>query len=176
MDRRRTKARDADSPDPVEAVSLAASEEDAAATEARPARASLEALPIAGLSRRRAAWAIGAIVALWIVWLFARQIGDASAATARADQIRAENQALAAQVDALTAERALIQKQAYIEQQARGYGLGTPRERPFTLPADAPTPGPNAPGSAAVRLGAAEAPVSPLDAWLSVLFGSDGGT
>ncbi len=154
----------------------ASSEEDADASNAPRSRPSLDALPIAGLSRRRAAWALGAIVALWIVWVFARQIGDASAATARADQIRAENQALAAQVDALTAERELIQKQAYIEQQARGYGLGTPRERPFTLPPDAPSPGPNAPGSAAVRLGASTTPVSPLDAWLSVLFGSDGGS
>lgn len=171
MDRRRSEARDAtpldaDLPDAVDR------EESSSPPATRP---SLDGLPITGFSRRRAAWALGGIVALWIVWVFARQVGDASAATARADQIRSDNQALAAQVDALTAERELIQKQAYIEQQARAYGLGTPRERPFSLPLDAPTPGPDAPGSAAARLGAQPAPVSPLDGWISVLFGPNPG-
>ena len=171
MDRRRSEARDAtpldsEAPDALDQVEP---------TISAPTRPSLDGLPITGFSRRRAAWALWAIVALWIVWVFARQVGDASAATARADQIRSDNQALAAQVDALTAERELIQKQAYIEQQARAYGLGTPRERPFSLPLDAPTPGPDAPGSAAARLGAQAAPVSPLDGWLSVLFGPGSG-
>ncbi len=183
MDRRRLGARDAApiDPDPAEKGEPAEPFADqpaavAAAPEPQRPTASLDALPIAGLSRRRAAFALGAIVALWIVWVFARQVGDASAASARADEIRAENQAIATEVDALTAERELIQKQAYIEQQARGYGLGTPRERPFSLPADAPTPGPDAPGSAAVRLGAQVVQRSPLDAWMSVLFGPDGGS
>lgn len=171
MDRRRPVDRDAA---PLDADEPGALDLDEAPT-APAQRPSLDGLPIAGFSRRRAAWSLGAIVTLWIIWVFARQVGDASAATARADQIRSDNQSLAAQVDALTAERELIQKQAYIEQQARAYGLGTPRERPFSLPLGAPTPGPDAPGSAAARLGAQVAPVSPLDGWLSVLFGPDPG-
>src|SRR5512142_1734829 len=109
MDRRRPVDRDAA---PLDADETGALDLDEAPTV--PAqRPSLDGLPIAGFSRRRAAWSLGAIVTLWIIWVFARQVGDASAATARADQIRSDNQSLAAQGDALTAERELIQKQAY---------------------------------------------------------------
>ncbi|HEY6057707.1 MAG TPA: hypothetical protein VIV06_06710 [Candidatus Limnocylindrales bacterium] len=145
--------------------------DDAAAGEPAPAPPSLDGLPVLGISRRRTAWALGAIVTVWIIWVFVRQVGSASAATARADAIRDENATLQGQVTALQAEMELIQKQAYIEQQARGYALGTPRERPFSLPANAPTPGPDAPGSAGARLGAQDARVTPLESWLSLLFG-----
>ena len=118
---------------------------------------------------------MGAFVSIWIIAVFARQVGDAQAASARADRIRVENLAAAADVAALQAELQLIQKQEYIEQQARGYGLGTPRERPFALAPDAPALPADAPGSSAARLGAVTETRTPLESWLSLLFGPDPG-
>lgn len=134
-------------------------------------RVSLEGLSIAGITRRRAAFAIAAFVTLWIVAVFARQVGDAAAASARADSLRADNALVETNVAALQAELQVIQRQAYVEQQARGYGLGTTRERPFALAPDASPLPSSAPGSAAVRLGAVTATGSPLETWLSLLFG-----
>jgi cell division protein FtsB len=134
----------------------------------------LASLPIAGITRRRAAWVLAAIVSIWIVAVFARQVGDAGAAAGRADRLRVENAVLASQVDALSKELDVVQRRAFIEQQARAYGLGGARERPFTLGPDAsPLPG-DAPGSASVRLGASTARTSPLDTWLDLLFGPSG--
>ncbi len=138
------------------------------------AMGSLADLPVAGLTRRRIALLIGALVAAWVIVLFARQVGEASAATARADAARMSNAALAANVVDLQRELELIQRDAYIGQQARIYRLGTPQEIPFTLADDAPSLAPDAPGQAAVRLGAVTTRQSPLDAWLDLLFGASG--
>ena len=54
------------------------------------------------------------------------------------------------------------------------FGLGARGEIPFALAAGAPALEPDAPGSAAVRLGAAPLDRSPLDVWLDVIFGTDG--
>jgi hypothetical protein len=135
----------------------------------------LDGLSVAGITRRRAAIALAVLVTVWIVAVFARQVGDASAATVRADQIRAENVEIAANVADLRSELQLIQTEPYIVQQARGYALGGLRERPFVLAGDAgPLPS-DAPGSAGLRLGARSETRSPLDSWLSVLFGPDPG-
>ena len=77
----------------------------------------------------------------------------------------------AADVIALEDELALIQRQAYIEQQAREYRLGAPRERPFILADDAPALASDAPGTAATRLGANLDDETPLESWLDLLFG-----
>ncbi len=130
----------------------------------------LSSLPVAGITRRRVAFLIAAICSVWVVIVFAKQVGESAAATARAESMRTQNAALAAQVEALEREYELIQSPEYIVQQGRAYRLGNPREVPFTarerqLPV-------NAPGSASVRLGAAaEAPPTPLESWLSLLFG-----
>jgi cell division protein FtsB len=134
----------------------------------------LASLPIAGITRRRAAWVLAAIVSIWIVAVFARQVGDAGAATGRADRLRVENAVLVSQVDALSKELEVVQRQAFIEQQARAYGLGGARERPFTLGPDASPLPADAPGSASVRLGAGAAHTSPLNTWLDLLFGPSG--
>jgi cell division protein FtsB len=136
---------------------------------------SLDGLSVAGITRRRAAFALAALVTVWVVAVFARQVGDASAATARADRIRAENVEIAANVADLRSELQLIQTQSYIEQQARGYGLGNPRERPFALAGEADPLPSDAPGSAGLRLGAQSEKRSPFESWLSVLFGPDPG-
>jgi cell division protein FtsB len=133
--------------------------------------ANLADLPVAGLTRRRIALLIGALVAAWVILLFARQVGEASDASSRADAIRAQNEILAANVAALEQELQLIQRQAYVEQQAREYRLGAPRENPFILAGDAPALAPDAPGTAATRLGAVVVKATPLDSWLTLLFG-----
>jgi hypothetical protein len=131
----------------------------------------LSSLPIAGLTRRRLAGILGVLLAVWIVVVFARQVGEASAAAARVEQMTAENAARSRDVTALARELAQIQRPTYIEQQARAYRLGASKEIAFTLAEDAPPLPDDAPGSASVRLGATSAHVSPLERWLTLLFG-----
>ena len=131
----------------------------------------LAALPLAGISQRKMAMLVGALVAAWIIVLFARQVGDASAASARAEAMIADNAVRHAQVAALDRELARIQQSRFVLLQARAHGLGGHTEIAFTLdPGAAPLPS-DAPGSAALRVGAA-APVSALERWLTLLFGS----
>ena len=139
----------------------------------RPARVApdLAALPIVGITRRRMAAFIGVLLAIWVVVVFARQVGEAQAATSRAEQLAADNRASQLKVAALERELDLIGRQRYVVQQARGYGLGTTREIAFTLDPAAPSLPPDAPGSAAVRVGAPRSDVTPLESWLTVLFG-----
>lgn len=131
----------------------------------------LDGLTVAGFTRRRAAFLAGTFATIWIVAVFARQVGDASAATAKADALRADNAAVASDVAALQAELEQIQQGPYVAQQARGYDLGAPNERAFTLAPGAPALPSDAPGSASLRLGGHPAVRSPLDTWLLVLFG-----
>jgi cell division protein FtsB len=154
-------------PPDVELDTDDASPEDVAAAVAPD----LTGLTVAGLTRRRAVFLAAAFVAAWIVILFARQVGQASEATQRLRDLDAGNQALTGRVASLQRELQLIQRQEYILQVARGFGLGRGREIPFTLkPGTAPVPA-NAPGSASLRLGAADDSQSPLESWLSLLFG-----
>ena len=131
----------------------------------------LGGLAIAGITRRRVAWILAAIVSIWIVAVFARQVGDAGAAADRADRLRFENSGLVSQVDDLQKELDLVQRQAFVEQQARANGLGGKGERPFALGPDASPLPADAPGSAAVRLGAMPTRTAPIDVWLDLLFG-----
>jgi cell division protein FtsB len=141
---------------------------------AAAALGSLSDLPVAGLTRRRIALLIGALVAAWVIVLFARQVGEASEATARADAMAAHNVQLQEDVAGLEQELGLIQRQSYVAQAARGYRLGSPDEIPFTLAEDAPTLAPDAPGSASTRLGTTADRERPIDAWARLLFGDAG--
>ncbi len=133
--------------------------------------ADLSTLAIAGLTRRRTAALLGALVAVWVIVVFARQVGAASAATARAEQMATDNAALTTQVDAMSRELSQIQQPGFVQQAARAYGLGGRKEIAFALAPDAPPLADDAPGSASVRLGSAAGRVSPLDRWLTLLFG-----
>ncbi len=137
-------------------------------------RVDLAGLSVAGITRRRVGWVSAALVAVWIVVVFARQVGDAQAASVRAAQLADDNTALAAEVDALQNELALIVRPEYVAQQARAYRFGGSREIPFTLAAEVPDPVDGAPGSASVRLGAENTHQTPLESWLSLLFGPGG--
>jgi outer membrane murein-binding lipoprotein Lpp len=131
----------------------------------------LSSLSIAGITKRRVGVLSGALVAAWIVIVFARQAGDTATAAARVDQMTGDNRALAAEVASLEQELQTIERPAYVAQAARAFRMGSPREVPFTLDKSVPPPGANAPGSAALRLGARERTVTPLESWLSILFG-----
>lgn len=130
----------------------------------------LTTLPIAGITRRRMAALVGVLLAAWIVIVFARQVSEASAATGRAESMVEANAVRGDEIARMERELEQIQRQPYVLQQARAFGLGGPREIPFTLAADAPSLAPDAPGSAAVRLGATGS-ISPLERWLTILFG-----
>jgi hypothetical protein len=136
-----------------------------------PGGPDLAALPIAGITQRRVAILLGAVVAAWIVLLFARQVGDASAASTRAEAMIAENAVRHAEIAGLERELNRIQQRRFILQQARAHGLGGHNEVAFTLDPDAPPLSASAPGSAALRVGA-PASVTPLESWLSIVFGS----
>ena len=132
----------------------------------------LTGLSVAGFTRRRIGWASAGLAAVWVVVMFARQVGDAQAAANRAVELAADNAALATEVDALERELDLVVRPDYVGIEARGHNLGTPKEIPFTLDPSVPSPVDGAPGSASVRLGAAPADRrTPLESWLSLLFG-----
>lgn len=131
----------------------------------------LAALPIVGITRRRMAALIGVLLATWIVILFARQVGEAQAATARAVDLATTNRERQIEVAGLERELDLIARPRYVTQQARGYGLGATREIAFALEPDASPLPADAPGSAALRVGAPRDDVTPLERWLTVLFG-----
>lgn len=154
-----------DDPDPGSAVPPA--ERNGAAHDG----VDLSSISIAGITRRRVGFVAAAFLSAWIVIVFARQASEAAEAATRADQIARDNATLAAEVASLEQELQLIQRPEYISQQARAYGIGSPVEIPFTLDPSVPAPGPDAPGSAALRLGAQQDHGSPLDTWLSLLFG-----
>ena len=128
-------------------------------------------LPMLGIAPRRLVLLAGMIVLAWMVVSFGRQVTEASAASARADQLRAANAALAIEVAALQTELQTISDQRYIQQAARAYRLGTAQEIPFALEAGAPDLPADAPGSASLRVGSDKEPRTPLDSWLDVLFG-----
>jgi cell division protein FtsB len=129
------------------------------------------ALPLPSLSRRRLATVAGIVVAAWLVLAFGRQVGDATAASNRADDLRVANAALRQDVSTLQQDLARVQDDRFIRLQGREFGLGGPGEIPFTLAADAPALAADAPGSAAVRLGAIHDRRSPFEVWLSTIFG-----
>ena len=152
-----------DGPDEIAAASAAAG--------GTPPSVDLAALPIVGLSRRRIAIIASALLAAWVVIAFVRQVAEVSDASTRAEDIATGNAMRRLEVAAMERELEAIGRQRFIEQQARGYGVGNAREIPFTLAPDSPPLGRDAPGSAALRVGADADQVSPMERWLTVLFG-----
>jgi hypothetical protein len=137
----------------------------------QPARQPAEPRPSRGLSGRRIAVIVAGLVSLWLVGVFARQVGDATAAANQADQMRARNVAAAQDLTELQQELALIQQPAFVSSIARGYLLGSPREVTFTIDPNAPALPSNAPGSVGIRPVTTAETTSPVEAWLQALFG-----
>jgi cell division protein FtsB len=128
--------------------------------------------PNVSITRRRLALLVAGLFGLWLVGVFARQVGEASSAAGQADQMRARNAAIERDIASLEQEIKLVKQPAYVAQAARAYLLGSPLEIPFTLDPNAPALPADAPGSAGIKPDAPTQPSSPLDSWLQVLFGS----
>ena len=129
-------------------------------------------LPMPSLSRRRVVTAGGVLLAALLTVSFVRQVGEAGAATDRAAELRAANALLHDEVARLQDDLGHVQDLHFIQLEGRAFGLGGKGEIPFALAAGASPLAADAPGSAAVRLGAPARPQSNIDAWLEVLFGS----
>jgi cell division protein FtsB len=140
--------------------------------EEHPPVLNLRSVPIAGLTRRHVAVLFALVLAGWVGLVFARHLGQASSVQAQVAAAAAENAALTDQVAALREELALVNRPEYVSLVARGYELGSPQERPFRLAPGAPSLPPDAPGSAARRVGAPSPRPSPLEVWFNLLFGS----
>ncbi len=132
------------------------------------APATIPALPI---TRRRMALVVGGIFVLWLIGVFARQVGEAQAAQTQADQLRARNVAMERDIQSLQREIALIKQPAFVAEMARGYLLGTPGEIPFKVDAAAPPLPADAPGSQGIVPETPSKPSNPLDAWLQAFSG-----
>jgi cell division protein FtsB len=128
--------------------------------------------PTISVTRRRLALLVGGLFALWLVGIFARQVGEASSAASQADQMRVRNAAMERDVASLEQELKLIKQPAFVAEMARAYLLGSPREIPFTLDPKAPPLSANAPGSVGIKPEVVVQQGSPLESWLQALFGS----
>ena len=128
--------------------------------------------PTISLTRRRLALLVAGLFALWLIGVFARQVGEAASAANQADQMRARNAAMERDVASLEREIQLIQQPGFVSTAARGYLLGTPGEIPFTVDPSAPSLPADAPGSVGIKPDVAVQNASPLDSWLQVLFGT----
>ena len=155
-----------DGPDPATADPV----EDAAERGGGRAPADLSSLPIAGLTRRRTAMMLGALVAVWVVIVFARQVGAASAATARAEQMATDNAALTTEVDAMARELSQIQRPASCSRGPR-VRARRPQGDPVHPRRGRPAAGGRRARLGEPRVGSEAARVSPLDRWLTLLFG-----
>jgi hypothetical protein len=113
-----------------------------------------------------------AIVGVWLVFVFARALGDVDRATDKQHAINAEAATLQQRLDADHRELLLVQTDAFQQLQARAYGLGAPGEVVFSLPQDAPSPPPIVPLGADRAQQSSSETVTPLDAWLKILFGN----
>jgi cell division protein FtsB len=128
--------------------------------------------PRLSIPSRRLALLVGGLVALWLVGVFARQVGEASSAASQADQMRARNAAMARDVASLEQELKLIKQPAFVSEMARGYLLGSSHEISYSVDPNAPALPANAPGSVGIKPDAPARPASPLESWLQALFGS----
>jgi hypothetical protein len=128
--------------------------------------------PSLGLSRRRLAVLVAGFLCLYLVGVFARQVGEAAAASEQADRMRDRNASLQKDLDGLRTELELIQQRGFIDSAARGYGLGVAGELTVTVDPDAPPLPPDAPGSKGIADTADATEQSPLEAWLEAIFGS----
>ena len=151
---------------PRAAVALASTNERAA--DARPGRPSRFSL-----RRMHLVLIVVGVIAVWLVFVFAGSIGDLDRATARQQQVTTEANTIQARLDADKRELAIVQTDSFQRLQARAYGMGAAGEIVFSLPADAPSPQPITPlGASSAAASSATTAQSPLDAWLSLLFGN----
>ena len=108
------------------------------------------------------------ILGAWLLVTFGRGLAQLNEAADRQQLVAAEVAALSDRLDAGERELVLVQTDAFQAMQARAYGMGATGEVVFGLEQDA------SPASPITPLGGAsneQAELSPLDAWLILLFG-----
>jgi hypothetical protein len=121
------------------------------------------------ITRRHLGFAAAALVATALLVAFGQTLSRSNAASDRVAALRAENAALAAQLESGRRELAVVRSGGFGQLEARSYGLGRQGERVFSLAPGAPAPAP------VVPLGAETAPGTPdppLEQWLTILFGA----
>jgi hypothetical protein len=126
--------------------------------------------PGIGPGRSYLAVALIVMVAIWVVFMFGRALTQLNEATQRASAVRTETIGLHDRLEQAQRELELVQTDAFLSLQARGYGLGESGERAFGLAPGAPPP------PQIVPLGGETASASgrtPLESWLRLLFGGD---
>jgi hypothetical protein len=110
------------------------------------------------------------VVAIWVVFMFGRALTQLNEATQRAAAVRTETGVLYDRLEEVQRELELVQTDAFLSLQARGYGMGESGERVFGLAPGAPAP------PAIVPLGGTATSAdgrTPLESWLRLLFGGD---
>lgn len=122
------------------------------------------------MRERRGLTAVGvALVAGWLIFIFAGALSQAEDVNRLAEQLRAENAELERRVEAGRSEIELIASDLFLRLQARAYGIGEVGERPFALADGAPAPAPLPLLGAGVER---DRVTTPLEAWLDLLFGA----
>ena len=108
------------------------------------------------------------ILAFWLLLVFGRALAQLNDAETREAAAARDAQALQVQLDAGRRELQLVQTDGFQRLQARALGMGESGEQVFALAGGAPEPAPIVPLG---RVSAAQTPISPLEAWLHLLFG-----
>lgn len=127
----------------------------------------LRRAPSAG--RRAIAGLIGLALVIGIVVVFSGTLTRSTDIETLAEEVRAETARVEAQVVEGEHELEYVASDAFIEWRARAVGFGEPREQPFMLPENAPSPEPIVPiGPQAGRART----MAPFDAWMELLFGA----
>ncbi|HEY7599434.1 MAG TPA: hypothetical protein VH741_05870 [Candidatus Limnocylindrales bacterium] len=109
---------------------------------------------------------VGVVIAFWVVVAFGRALATLNEANERAAALRAETAALEMRLAQGQAEMELAQTPAFQRMLARALGMAPAGEQAFALEPGAPPP------PAVQPLGTDPAAGrSPLDAWLTLLFG-----
>ena len=83
-----------------------------------------------------------AIVAVWLVVVFAGIVSRADELDAAADRERQTRDTLIIQSELVDDEIDFVRSDAFVQQAARAHGYGTADEQHFRLPEDAGTPPP----------------------------------
>lgn len=108
------------------------------------------------------------ILGAWLLVTFGRGLAQLNEAADRQQLVAAEVAALSDRLDAGERELVLVQTDAFQAMQARAFGMGATGEVAFGLQADATEAPPITPLGGASN---AQPELSPLDAWLILLFG-----
>jgi hypothetical protein len=108
-----------------------------------------------------------AVLGFWLVLVFGRALTELNETTARQQLIASETEALSERLEAARRELALVQTDSFQALQARSFGMGERGEVEFSIQGERSIT-PIVPLGGSV---ASSVELTPLDAWLLLLFG-----